>query len=194
MESEKDNKYLDGKIYKLICKKEKLIYIGSTTRTLNLRLSEHKQLKKSNTCVSKKIIENGDYQIILLELYPCMCKRELEKREQEWIEQFDCINLQRSYRSEEERKEYKKEYYRNNKEEISLNKKEYYEKNKEKLKNYRENNKEYYKNYREENKEKIKLQQNEKFQCECGGKYIRQHKLRHFKSIKHIDYISKNNI
>lgn len=164
MESEKDNKYLDGKIYKLICKKEKLIYIGSTTRTLNSRLSEHKQLKKSNTCVSKKIIENGNYEIILLEMFPCMCKRELEQREQEWMNEFDCINLQKSYISKDEIKEYKKEYY---------------EKNKEKLKNYRE-----------KNTEKI----NEKFECECGGKYTYKHKSTHFKSMKHIDYISKNNI
>jgi len=47
----------------------------------------------------------------------------------------------------------------------------------------KESNKEYY----EKNKEKL----NEKIDCECGGKYIHQHKSRHMKSKKHINYIEK---
>ena len=30
--------------------------------------------------------------------------------------------------------------------------------------------------------------------CECGGKYSKSHKLRHFKSKKHLKFISENNI
>jgi len=166
MESEKDNKYLNGKIYKLICKKEKLIYIGSTIQTLKERLWEH--CYKKSKCVSKIIIDNGDYEIILLELYPCMSKRELEQREQEWLDQFDCINLQRSYKTIEDERERGRLKYHNNKEEYKLKCKEYREKNNEKI--------------------------NEKFECECGGSYTKKNKSQHCKSIKHIDYISKNNI
>ena len=158
MDTDIDYRYLNGKIYKLVCNKEDLIYIGSTIETLNTRLSKHKCSK--NTCISRRIIDNGDYEIILLELYPCMCKRELQKREQEWIEQFDCINYYRSYLSKQERKQY--------------------------FQKYNQNKKEYNKNYRENNREKI----NQKFECECGGKYTRQNKSQHFKSKKHKAYLN----
>jgi len=162
MDTDIDYRYLNGKIYKLVCNKEDLIYIGSTIETLNTRLSKHKCSK--NTCISRRIIDNGDYEIILLELYPCMCRRELEQREQEWMEQFDCINLHRSYMTEEQHEEYKKQYYQK----------------------YNQNGKEYFKNYRENNREKI----SEKFKCECGGKYTRQNKSQHFKSKKHKAYLN----
>jgi len=174
MESQIDYKYLDGKIYKLICKKDNLIYIGSTIKTLNSRLSSHKN--KTNPCVSKKIINNGDYEIILLELYPCMCKRELEKREQLWIDNMDCINFQRSYLSKEERKDYLKNH-----------KIEYLKNNKEKI--YKAN-----RQWSSINKDELYKRRNEKFECECGGKYTKRNKSSHCKSKKHIDYISKNNI
>jgi len=62
-------------------------------------------------------------------------------------------------------------------------------------KEYRENNKEYYKEwnkqYRENNKEKIKQYKNEKFNCECGGKYTTANKVRHMKSRKHKNFINQ---
>ena len=57
-------------------------------------------------------------------------------------------------------------------------------KDKEKLKDYI--NKKYY----EENREKILKKNNEKFDCECGGKYTYQNKTRHLKSPKHQSYLS----
>ena len=89
-------------------------------------------------------------------------------------------------------KEYKKEYYEANKATIKENNKEYYEANKATIK---ENHKE----YRETNKEKIISKQNEKFDCECGGKYTYANKSRHFKTNnKHKKYIqslvNQNNI
>jgi hypothetical protein len=166
MESQIDYKYLNGKIYKLVCKKEDLIYIGSTINTLKERLWEH--CCKQSKCISKRIIDNGDYEIILLELYPCMCKRELEQREQEWMEQFDCINLQRSYKTIEDERERGRLKYQKYKQKILLRQSEYQKKNEKKLK--------------------------QKIQCECGGKYTYCSKSRHFKTKKHKDYISKNNI
>lgn len=58
--------------------------------------------------------------------------------------------------------------------------KEYYEDNKEKI---NEKNKK----YRENNKDKI----NEKFKCQCGCQYTKGNQARHFKSIKHHDYLNK---
>ena len=45
------------------------------------------------------------------------------------------------------------------------------------------------KKYRENNQDRI----NEKFTCECGGKYIYSNKARHLKSKKHLNYVEALN-
>ena len=40
------NKYLKAKIYRITCSENDLVYYGSTTKTLKIRLSKH----KSNLC------------------------------------------------------------------------------------------------------------------------------------------------
>ena len=166
MDNNIDTRYLNGKIYALICDKTNQRYCGSTIRTLNGRLSDHN--KKSNTCSSKEIIKNGNFRMELLELFPCQSLRELQAREQEWIDQGIYINDIRSFRSEEYTKEYEKEenqkYRENNSEKIKEYQKEYYENNSEKL--------------------------NEKCSCDCGGKFTYKNKLRHLKTNKHLDYIN----
>ena len=52
---------------------------------------------------------------------------------------------------------------------------------------------EYKKLYYDVNKDKINIKRNEKYNCECGGKYTRQHKSHHFKSQKHQEFIKSNN-
>ena len=181
MDNNIDTRYLNGKIYALICDKTNQRYCGSTIRTLTGRLSDHKS--KYNKCSSKEIIKNGNFRIVLLELYPCQSLRELQSREQQWIDQGIYINDNRSFISEEDSKEYQKEYYENNSENIKEYqkeyKKEYREINSEKI---REQNKEYYEN----NSEKL----NEKCSCDCGGKFTYKNKLRHLKTNKHLDYIN----
>jgi hypothetical protein len=49
---------------------------------------------------------------------------------------------------------------------------------------WRENNKEYNNEYYENNKERL----SQKFDCECGGKYIRANKSNHIKTKLHIDF------
>jgi hypothetical protein len=46
------------------------------------------------------------------------------------------------------------------------------------------------KEYRKTNKQKIREKQNQKFNCECGGKYTLQNKLRHLNFQKHKKYIT----
>jgi predicted GIY-YIG superfamily endonuclease len=46
-------------------------------------------------------------------------------------------------------------------------------------------------NYFEKNKEKEKERRKEKFICECGGFYTYNHKARHLKSKKHLNYLGK---
>jgi len=93
--------------------------------------------------------------------------------------------------------EQQKEYYQDNKEKLAEQHKEYYQNNKEKIaeqmKEYRQDNKEkiaeQQKEYRQDNKEKIAEQKNEKFVCECGGKFTKTHTARHKKSKKHLKWI-----
>ena len=133
------NKYSLGKIYKIVDNTNNNVYIGSTIQTLPQRLGTHRHRK---TCKSRLIINNGDYNIILIENYPCESKEQLELRERYFIKNNECINKIIPGRS-------RKEYNEDNKEYISKQKKEYREKNKEYVLKYE-------KNYRENNKEKIK--------------------------------------
>lgn len=84
--------YLNGKIYKLIC--DDGIYIGSTCRSLNCRLNEHKRHRHGNhKTTSSNLTINENTKIELLEEYPCNTKYDLEKREAEYmILNPHCIN------------------------------------------------------------------------------------------------------
>jgi hypothetical protein len=105
------NKYQNSKIYKLVCNVTGDVYIGSTyKKTLARRLSGHlknyKFYKKGcGTYTSSfEIIERGNYDIILVEEFPCETKDQLRKREREIIESVKCINLMNPYSSQQEKK------------------------------------------------------------------------------------------
>ena len=105
------NDYSQGKIYKIVCNKTGLVYIGSTYRTLDERLKEHEynckrfihtkkynpdKLKKICFCTSFFILLNKDYKIELIENYPCESKLELEIKECDYMKLYpDSVNLAR---------------------------------------------------------------------------------------------------
>lgn len=171
--------YSNSKIYKIISKNTKKIYIGSTVRTLKHRLCMHiKDFKHNNYCSSKELILLGDYEIVLIESYSCKNKNQLRIREQFWINKFkfdgyQLVNKRKAYISEEELKErnkqYKKKYYLDNKKEISLKYKQYWKQNKNNLKQrnikytqeHKKEIKQYQKEYRRENKNGYKQYQKE---------------------------------
>jgi len=163
--------YNNGKIYKIINSENKVIYIGSTVEKLCRRYSTHEH----------KAIGN---KIILLENYPCNCREELVKKEQEIIEQYDnLLNQVRAFNSEEYNKEYNKEYFEkyreNNRDKILEYKKKHYEKNKNKII-------EKSKVYNENNKEKLSEKQKVKVKCDCGLEIRKDNLLKHKKTQKHI--------
>ena len=91
--------YNNGKIYKIwSASHPDLIYIGSTTQSLALRLGGHRRdYKKYNNgkfsyVTSFKIIELPDHKIELIELFPCVSKMELTRREGYYIRSMDCVN------------------------------------------------------------------------------------------------------
>jgi len=155
--------YQRGKVYAIICRKTGRRYIGSTCEpTIAKRMAKHvsdfKCWKEGmRRCMSYDIIKDGDYYIVLLELYPCNSRDELRMCEQKHIDSCECVNKVKAFQSEEEWKEYMKKYNYNRKEKMYEYSKEYREENKEEL---REKKKE----YREENKEKIAKKKKEYYE------------------------------
>jgi len=79
---------------------------------------------------SSELIANGNYSIILIEEYPCENKQQLLRKEREYIESLECVNIcKRPFVTIDEVKEYHKEYQQNNKN----HKKEYYNTNKDNI-------------------------------------------------------------
>ena len=110
-----DIRYKNGKIYEITSSNTDMIYVGSCIITLKHRLYNHERRKD---CSSKSIIECGDYNMNLIKYFSCNNKRELELEEQYWINKYrtdgkNVINQQNAYTI---KKEYKKEYYINNRE------------------------------------------------------------------------------
>jgi len=199
--------YSKGKIYAIRSFKTDNVYIGSTTQTLAQRLGKHRtnyKNWKNNTyryVSSFKILEHNDEYIELVEEYPCENVYQLRKKEGEYIRSMNCVNIRNTGLTEEQIKERNKKQqkeWRNNNKTIISNK------NKEQRKNniefYRKRDIEYSKKYKEKNPEKSKQYKSEwynrnkeklskKHICECGGKYTRDHKETHYKTIKHQNYI-----
>ena len=92
-------KYLNAKIYKIVCNITSEIYYGSTCeKTIARRLAQHvasfKRFKagKHNFITSFRIIERGDYDAVLVENCECTNRDELHKRERFYIENNECVN------------------------------------------------------------------------------------------------------
>ena len=182
-----ENKYKNGKIYKIVCNITNEIYIGSTVEILEERLRKH-ILPGKNRCMSRNILDRGDYEIILIKNYPCNSKEELLWEERRQLENNICVNKRLPIMTKEEKKEKIKErkkiYREKNKEELSKKEKEYREKNKEKRAEKR-------KIYTEKNKEKIKerkkIYNEEKINCLICNLELNKGSLsNHLKTKKHL--------
>jgi hypothetical protein len=190
--------YADGKIYKIVSDSCNEVYIGSTTQPLSKRLAKHKDnykcflLDKGDKITSHSIIKHGDAKIILIELYPCSQKCELEAREYHFLKlEANKVNKIMPTRT-------KHEHYIDNKKEILEHKKLFYNEHKEaiieKTKQYYENNKkvilEKSKVYRNEHEQQIKARIRQVYLCDCGCSIQKAEKARHERSKKHQLYLS----
>jgi hypothetical protein len=178
------NEVMRGIIYKIEFYEN--LYVGSTINLIK-RQSKHNsnyKIGKLNIKLYETARENNIEKIecILLEEIEFDDIGELRKKEEEYRVKLNAnLNEKACFQSEEERKE----YYEKKRDEILDYHIEYYEKNKKEINEYR-------RGWYEKNKEKYKEKRSVKFGCDCGGKYISPHKLRHFKSKKHQDYILNN--
>tara|TARA_R110000772_G_scaffold1832_2_gene6208 strand:- start:582 stop:1133 length:552 start_codon:yes stop_codon:yes gene_type:complete len=173
-------------VYKICCDDlPDFIYVGST-KSFRQRKGQHKRncdnLTRNHLKLYQTIRDNGGWQnwrmVIIEECGEISLTQVRIKEEENRVKLNANLNSQRCYQTEEEKKEYKKEWCENNKEYKKECAKEYRENNKEHIK-------EYNKEYRENNKEKF----TEKIKCECGVIYTYKHKTRHFKTKTHLKYI-----
>ena len=169
-----DNKYQNGKIYKLVCDKSPLVYYGSTIKPLSRRLVQH---KSHIDCSSRELFELGNVSIELVEEYPCNNKKELEARERIYIE-FMLNNFNHKIIC--------------NKVIPGRTRAEYRLDNKDSIKDYYKANRDSFKDYYKANKEVISEREREKIKCDCGSIINRNSKSRHIKSKKHLAYVSVN--
>jgi len=187
--------YSKSLIYKLCCNDTniKQIYIGSTTN-FRVRKNKHKSECNNKNGLSyneKKYVfirENGGWKkwdMVLVEYYNATDIIDLKRRERYWYDLLNStLNSFKPYITQEEKKEYYKEYYVNNKEKYIEQSKINYEKNKEKICNIK---KEYY----EKNKERIKESHREKYKCHiCNKELTIGNKARHEKSKYHLKFIN----
>ena len=198
--------------YSIVSNNSDKVYVGSTKKSIAERLNQHekdyKQFQdgKARKCMSYDILELQDYSIQLIETKDCK-----DRTERDTIECYHIINTPNTVnkmmpgRTKEQYYqdhkdwfiEYSKQYYQDNKLRCLENATQYRQENKE---YYSEYNKQYYqenteqilnkkRQYRQDNKERLKQHTDEKFNCPCGGRYVRKSKTRHFKTQKHLSNI-----
>lgn len=173
--------YRNGKIYRLVCNNSGQQYIGSTTRSLSKRKNDHKTKYnawiqgKCHFITAFKIIESGNYDIVLIEDFPCDSKEQLHSRERYWIETMDCVNKNIPCRPNQEWREanaekikkQRQEYAKTNFDKEAERKKEHYQSNKEqyleRVKKWNEDNKDHRREYMREYMRKRREDKNYKY-------------------------------
>ena len=191
-----------------------IVYIGSTQKNLKRRIGIHKfhyQNKIKNKCSIYKYFDLYGFNYFKFELikeYNCFDKKQGNAFEQLWINKYkmnskffcvnekDTFNILKKYkhkiyreRNKDKIREKNLEWHRKNynethKERSKKYKKIYYQNNKAKI---NEKGKEKY----QRNKEKINKKSKEKYNCICGSILRKDGKIKHEKTPKHINFLSK---
>ena len=167
--------YQNGQIYKIVDVGYNKCYIGSTCENLKKRFQRHKEkyidYKKGKTrCkfyTSFSLFDEfgiDNCKIEWVEDYCCKNRKELEKREGQHQKKTDCVNKYIAGRTYQEWAEDNKEHLQKYQAEYSIN-----------------------------NPEKRQIRNATVFDCECGSTYTYGHKARHFKSLKHQQYLQNLN-
>lgn len=155
-----------GKIYKITNDVNDLIYVGSTIGPLCKRMAGHrtdaKRDKKSAINTAIRELGSQHFKIVLIENFTCQTREELRAREDFWIETLGTrargYNQFAAYRTEEQRVEYNRQYYEQNRELVRQRYEQNRERELERGRQYREQNHEHElersRRYREQNHER----------------------------------------
>ena len=181
---------IDGVIYKIVCNDTNETYYGSTTnykQRVGCHLTRTEKQKSKGKCKSWDIINRGNFTFSIVETLKCETKTDLLIRERYYIENNECVNETIPYKTKDEIKESKKEYFLKHKETILEYRANYRKENRERL-NKMELER-YNKNKDEINK---KIRETPPCLCECGISYKIQHKNRHLQTARHKKLLEKN--
>jgi hypothetical protein len=166
-----------GYVYELYSDEGTETYIGSTTRTIEIRLKAHYNRLNEYEQNRRKYFDDVFY---LIRQYTNIKTRILEEveyideddtllrqEEQKWIDMSKtCVNTRRAFTPEED----------------------YYDYRNEVMRNWRNKNKEYDRVRQKEYNNSV-----EDVKCECGKALSRRNYLRHRLSLKHQKWVSLQN-
>lgn len=176
--------YATGKIYKIVNINDAAeFYIGSTKNELRVRWQQHRADAKKEHNQERMLYKRMNaigyesFKIVLVELFPCASKQELNRREDYWISELKPkLNHMNAFRTEEQRKEYKRQWGATDK--AKEGKRQYYEEHKEQLS-------EYLRNWSAENIESIKARYKITKTCEYCGACVGQYKMKRHQESKY---------
>jgi hypothetical protein len=168
-----------GRVYKITNTDESIVYIGSTTSTLQKRWGQHKSAfiawlegREQTSCSIYKHFEYfgfDTFTITQVSEHVINNRNQLREFEQLVIDSTDCVNQQRAIQTEAELQEYQHQYYVSNAVKLQ----------------------DYQKRYRNANRERVLARKNEKLRCDCGSTYSRDNKARHMRSKKHLRWMEE---
>ena len=181
--------YENSVIYKITCRDTGEKYIGATSVSIEKRMNKHKAHAKmydngtiTKKCTSYEIMKRGNYNVEILEKYPCESKLFLGQRERYWIEkdkeQGNNLNKVIPTRP---KKEYDNAYYEERKEEIKEKRADYFTEYNQKDET-KDRKHEWYLANKEKSIEACKVRRAERVECEVCGKWYT--KCRHSEHIK----------
>ena len=205
-----ENKYANGKIYKIVDTGYNKCYIGSTIESLSKRMCKHRaayhSYSKSGSgsyCTCYEIFNEfgiNNCKIELVESCQCNSKEELNSREGFYIKNMECVNRVVPKRTKKEWAEETNYYNKYNSEHQDV------------IKAYRDNHKDkrdaYNKTYREtcrdkirqscasyysRNKEQILNSKKEKVACVCGSVVCIGDMRKHQTTEKHKSLMNDSN-
>lgn len=164
--------YSKSVIYKLVCRdlEVKDFYLGSTTnfasRKKNHRNHSTKPIDRSYNYPVYVFMRAhggwGNWDMVLVESYPCSTKLELHARERHWVE-----TLKPSLNTTIPAHPYDRSLHRD---ELAT----------------------YNRQYRNDHIEAIKERVSRVFECECGKSMIMSSKLKHLQSQKHAAWVARS--
>jgi hypothetical protein len=192
-----------GYIYKICCNLTGETYYGSTESDIEERIANH--VRSANTeegrkCMSKQIIDRDDWCYEIMEEVDFIVKRDLLVRERFYFDNYECINIQKPYNTDEEIKE------------MDAKKKKKYRSNPDNARREREHKRAKtacpcggsYSNDSRSEHFKTELHKyyvengtprptkGESIKCPCGGKYQMKNKKIHDEGQRHKRYIDNN--
>lgn len=160
-----NNRYKNGKIYKIVDVGYNMCYIGSTCEELCQRMARHRKEYRN-------YLKGGKYYITSFEIFdaygidnckiervekcPCEDREELRQKEGHYIKTMECVNKQTAGQTD-------KEWRERNRETLLLKKRQHYW----------------------NKKDEINMKAKEKYTCECGSIVRIAGKAEHERMKKH---------